>query len=152
MKLPFIVPVIMLVFCSMVSASKERVIEPYQVTISADAGKPFGEVTLEIKTNKVPNSPKITSIRLKVNGEWKDVPKRAFVDLDSPLLTKTAIRTESGDDSPWLYIYFEVSHQDENGVWAPKRVHISYHKGKYESRGIDTPSADGSSKWDETEL
>jgi len=153
MKLPFIVLLTMLAFCSSASASKERILEPYEVTISADAGKPFGEVRIEIKTNKAPDNPKITSIRLKVNGEWKDVPKKAFADLDSPLLTKTEIRTERGyDDSPWLYICFEVFHKDENGRVAPKMVHICYHKRKFESRGIETPSADGSSKWDSTSL
>jgi hypothetical protein len=153
MKSPFIALLLTLAFCSSASASKERILEPYQVTISADAGKPFGEVTIEIKTNKAPNNPRITSIRLNVNGKWKDVPKKAFSDLDSPLLTKTAIRTEKGhDDSPWLYIYFEVFHTDENGTIAPKKIHICYHKRKFERRSIDTPAADGSSKWDNTPL
>jgi hypothetical protein len=153
MRLPFIVLLVVLAFCSSASASKERIIEPHQVAISGDAGKPFGEVTIEIKTNKAPNKPKITSIRLKVNGEWKDVPKKAFADLDSPLLMKMEILTERGyDDSPWLYIYFELFHRDEKGTDAPKRVHICYHKHKFERRTIDTPSADGSYKVDNMSL
>ena len=139
--------------CLPALASQEKIIQPYKVTVSADAGKPFGDVTVEITTDRKADNPKITAIRLKVDGEWQDVPKKAFTDLDSPLLNETEIRTEVGrDDSPWLYIYFEVSHRDNSGTWRPKQVHIGYHKGRFEQRSITTPTSDTESKWDKMEL
>lgn len=139
--------------CLSAAASEEEIHSPYEIIVSADTGKLFGDVTVEIKTDKRIKAPKIISIRVKIGGEWKDVPEKAFSDLDSPLLNKTEIRTEVGyDDSPWLYIYFEVGHRDKNGKWNPKRVHIAYHKGRFESRSITTPVSDSKSDWKKIEL
>lgn len=57
------------------------------------------------------------------------MPESAFLDLKKPLLNETQIRTEVGyDGSPWLYIYFLLSHRDEDNKWNPKKVHSAYHK------------------------
>ena len=153
----FIVTIMIMVCCnagSPVKASEEDILQPYEVAVIADAGKSFGEVAVEIKTNKDPEKLKIASIRLKINGEWKSVPEKAFADLEKPDLNSLQIRTEAGyDENPWLYVYFELFYRDESGRYAPnKRVHISYHKDRFESRTIDVPMSDGSRKWDKMEL
>lgn len=137
---------VFLLTASSLFASQERIIQPNQVTVSADAGKPFGDVIVEIKTTKESDNARITGIRLNIDGAWKDVPQKAYADLRSPLLNRVEIRTESGyDDSPWLYIYFEVAHQDKTGKWNPTLVHIAYHKGRFEKLLITTPVSD--SEW-----
>ena len=137
---------------SMAFASQELIINPYEISISGNVGT-FGDVTVKIETNRKKEDLKIVSIKLQINGEWKSVPEPAFSDLKEPLLNETQIRTEAGyDGSPWLYIYFETAHRDENNKWNPQIVHIAYHKGKFESRSITIPTADGKSKWVEKKL
>lgn len=121
--------------------------------ISANAGETFGEVTLEIKTDKKPGQPKITGIRLKIDGKWKNVPKKAFADLEPPDLTKAGIRTEGGFDKyPWLHIYFEVNQKDKSGKWRPQKVHISYHNGRFEYRSVATPVDGAQPDWQKIDL
>lgn len=133
--------------------SEEYIVPPYQISIAADAGKPFGEVIVHIDTNKDQRKPKIVSIRLRIHGKWLSVPEKAFADLDAPLLSAAEIRTEVGyDESPWLYIYFELAYRDQSGKWNPKKVHIAYHREKFEHRAITTPLSNGSSKWEKKDL
>jgi len=135
------------------SASQEQIRPPNYIMISANAGGTFGEVTVEIKTDKKLVQPKITGIRLKINGSWKKVPKKAFTDLGSPDLNTAQIRTEAGHDKdPWLHIYFEVNHKDKSGNWNPQKVHISYHKGRFEYRSITTPIDGSRSDWQKIDL
>ncbi len=151
MKLWIVLAVSM--FCMVLAASEERILNPCKVSISADAGKPFGDVTVEIVTNKNEKDLKIISIRIKIHGKWKKIPERAFADLKSPLLNNVQIRTETGyDDSPWLYIFFKLGHYDKNGKWNPKRVHIFYHKGHFERRSITTPESDFVSQCENIDL
>ena len=133
--------------------SEEYIVPPHQISIAADAGKPFGDVIVRISTNKDPKEPKITSIRLHIHGKWVSVPEKAFADLKTPLLNAAEIRTEVGyDESPWLYIYFELAHRDQSGKWNPKKVHIAYHRGQFEYRAVSTPLSSGSSKWEKKDL
>ncbi len=112
--------------------SEEYIVPPYQISIAADAVKPFGEVIVHIDTNKDQTKPKIVSIRLRIHGKWLSVPEKAFADLDTPLLSAAEIRTEVGyDESPWLYIYFELAYRDQSGKWNPKKEHIAYHREKF---------------------
>jgi hypothetical protein len=145
--------VFLIMAVSSLHASEEQIHFPTEITITANAGEIFGEVTAEIKTNKESKSPKIKSIRLNIDDEWKLVPEKAFADLENVLLQKTEIRTEKGyDESPWLYIYFEISHRTESGSYFPKRVHIAYRKDKFESRFIDTPMSQHESKTERIDL
>jgi hypothetical protein len=138
-------------FC--VYASEEMVILPTQVAIQADAGQVFGEVAVEVKTSSSADKLKIVSMKLKVNGKWLKVPDAAFSDLERPLLNRLELRSEAGyDKNPWLYVYFEVASNDIVGQFAPKRVHIAYHDGKFESRAIETPLSGASTRWDKIKL
>jgi hypothetical protein len=136
-----------------VEATEEMTVLPNEVFIQADSGKDFGDVAVEIKTNKDPEKLKIVSMRLKVNGKWLKVPENAYSDLSQPYLNRTELRIEDGyDRNPWLYVYFEVASKDISGNIAPKRVHIAYHNGKFESRSIETPLSGGSTRWDKIKL
>ena len=61
-----------------VVASQEAIIPPYQVTIAADAGKPFGDVTMEITTEKKVDNPKIVAIRLKKRWRMERCPEEGI--------------------------------------------------------------------------
>ncbi|MBW1810791.1 MAG: hypothetical protein JRJ19_13740 [Deltaproteobacteria bacterium] len=136
-----------------VSGSQERTHFPYSISMSADTGKLFGEVSVQIESERDKSKPKIKSIRLQIKGKWKTVPAKAFADLESPLLHKSEIRTERGwGDSPWLYIYFEVLHWDDKGKWHTRKVHIAWHKGRFEHRSITYQKPDGSTKWEKLDL
>jgi len=122
--------------------SQERIWGPHEVTIVANAGD-FGEVSVEMKSIKEDDKFKISSIRMKINNEWINVPAKAFSDLEDPLLNDLEIRSEPGwGEFPWLYIYFKVAHMDETGKFSPKGVHIGYHNGKFERRSVSTPVND----------
>lgn len=134
-------------------ASEEELLRPNYVLITADARESFGEVTLEIKTDRKAAQPRITAIRLKVGGAWKTVPKKAFADLEPPDLNTAQIRMEAGYDSyPWLHIYFEVNHKDKDGRWAPRKIHIAYHKGRFEYRSVSTPVQGAQPDWQKLDL
>ncbi len=127
--------------------SEEEIHNPYEVSLSVNAGASFGEVKLVIRQSK--NVPaKIMSIDLWLREENVKIPEAAYADLEAPLLGSAQIRSEAGyDEHPWLYIYFELAYRMEDGQWRPKRVHIAYHNGKIEYRAIDTPHPDGSYVW-----
>ncbi|NTV28648.1 MAG: hypothetical protein HGA80_01025 [Candidatus Omnitrophica bacterium] len=134
-------------------ATEEMTVIPNEVSVQADSGKAFGDIAVEVKTNKDPEKLKIVSIRLKLGGKWLKVPEAAFADLGQPLLNRLELRVEDGyDRNPWLYVYFEVASNDIAGNFAPKRVHIAYHNGKFESRSIETPLSGGSTRWDKIKL
>jgi hypothetical protein len=135
------------------NASEEQIIFPSEISITANAGEPFGEVTVEIIADKALEASKIKSIRLKINGEWQSVPERAFSDLENVFIQTPEIRIEKGyDNNPWLYIYFELPHRMESDNYLPRRVHIAYHKNKFEFRSIDTPISENAYKSDRVEL
>jgi hypothetical protein len=68
-------------------------------------------------------------------------------------LNAVELRTEVGfDKHPWLSIYFEVANKTADGKWRPKRVRISYHGGRIESRSIETEDPDGSFTWKTEEI
>lgn len=138
---------------SVVIASQERILLPNEIMIIADTGKSFGEVAVEIKTNKDSENLRITDIRLQIKGEWKSVPEKAFLNLEKPDLDSLKIRTGPDyDEGPWLSIYFELFYRDEAGRYVPKMVHIFYYKDRFESQAIAVPMPDGSRKWEKMEL
>ena len=126
--------------------SQELTLEPTETSLRADAGAPFGEVSVTIRTKGRDTERRISDIKLQVGGKSVRVPEKAYQDLASPLLNTVELRTDPGyDKEPWLYIVFEVAHRTSDGQWRPKRVHIAYQAGRIESRSIDTPNPDGSS-------
>ncbi len=69
MKNIILIVVILLSFSARLFASEEDIVPPYEITISADAGKDFGEVVVKIETNKNIENLKITNIELYINGK-----------------------------------------------------------------------------------
>ncbi len=127
-------------------SSEEQILEPSQVSLRADAGAPFGEVSVNIRTKGRNAERRISSIELTIGGKAVRIPEKAYSDLALPLLNTVELRTEPGyDRNPWLYIFLQTAYRTSDGQWRPKRIHIAFHAGRVESRSIDTPNADGSS-------
>lgn len=121
-------------------ANEERIHFPTQVALTADAGEPFGTVGLEVRTSLPEEKRKITSMTLRLDGEELPVPRKAYTDLDSAWLERTEIRTETGiAGQRWLYIYLEIPHRTESGVYLSKRVHIAYSDGRFRYRIVAVP-------------
>jgi hypothetical protein len=134
--------------------SEEDILEPVEVSIRADAGAPFGEVSATIRTKGSEPERRISGIKLHVGSKSVRIPEEAYSDLTLPLLNTIELRREGGrrDNEPWLYIFFQVGFRTSDGQWRPKRVHIAYHAGRIESRSIETPNPDGSATWKEDKL
>ncbi len=129
-----------------VFGSEEEILEPVEISLRADGGTPFGEVSVSIRTKGRDSERRIADIQLKVGGKAVRVPEKAYSGLTSPLLNTVELRTEAGyDKHPWLYIYFQTAYRTSDGQWRPKRVHIAYRAGRIESRSIETLNADGTS-------
>lgn len=133
--------------------SEEEILEPVEVSIRADAGASFGEVSATIRTRGRDSERRISDIKLQVGSKSVRIPEKAYSDLASPLLNSVELRTEASyDKEPWLYIFFQVGFRTSDSQWRPKRVHIAYHAGRIESRSIETPNPDGSSTRKEDKL
>lgn len=133
--------------------SQERILSPKKVVLTAEAGKPFGEVTAEVTTRGGKKDLRFGSVRLRVGGEWHQVPKKALVDLSFGMLQKVELRTERGfGDAPWLYVYTEIAARADAGRWVTRKVHFAYHKGRFEHRSLTTPRGEGKTKWDKLDL
>lgn len=131
----------------LVFGSEEEILEPVEISLRADGGTPFGEVSVSIRTKGRAGERRISEIQLKVGGKAVRVPEKAYSGLTSPLLNTVELRTEAGyDRDSWLYIYFQTAYRTSDGQWRPKRVRIAYHAGRIESRSIETPNAEGSSR------
>ncbi len=127
-------------------SSEEQILEPIAVSLRADAGADFGEVSVNIRTKGRTSERRISKIELTVGGKAVHIPEKAYSDLVSPLLNTVELRTEPGyDRNPWLYIFLQTAYRTSDGQWRRKRIHIAFHAGRVESRSIDTPNADGSS-------
>jgi hypothetical protein len=132
-----------------VHATQERILVPHEISIVADAGQPFGEVRACLRTREG----RIEGIDLEVAGKKILIPAAAYADLRIPLSSTLQLRTDPGyEKEPWLYVYFELAHRTPDGQSRPKRVHIAYHRGKIESRSIETPDSDRSSTVKEDKL
>jgi hypothetical protein len=133
--------------------SEEDILEPVEVSIRANAGAPFGQVSATIRTKGRDLDRRISDIELQVGSKSVRIPEKAYTDLALPLLNTVELRTEAGyDKEPWLYIFFQVGFRTSDGQWRPKRVHIAYHAGRIESRSIEIPNPDGSSTRKEEKL
>ena len=96
---------------------------------------------------------RIVALTLDMDGKPVSVPKAAYIDLQDPLLHTLELRTESRrGNAPRLYVYFELAYKTSDGHLRPKRVHITYHEGRIESRSIDVPITDDESVWKEEKL
>ncbi|MDQ6633015.1 MAG: hypothetical protein M3Y82_14870 [Verrucomicrobiota bacterium] len=134
-------------------SSEEDILEPNEISLSSDAGIPFGEVKVTIRAQGHDSKRRISDIKLQVGSKSIRVPEKAYKDLTLPLLGTVELRKAAGyDKKPWLYIFFRLGFRTSDGEWRPKRVHISYHAGSIESRSIETPNLDGSYTWKEDKL
>lgn len=153
MRTPLIVMLFTLLTAAPAMGSQERILSPKKVVLTADAGKPFGQVTAAVTTRGGKKDMRFGKVRLQVGGEWHKVPEKALADLSFGMLQKVELRTERGfGDAPWLYVYAEIAVQDDAGRWVTRKVHFAYHKGRFEHRSLTTPRGDGKTKWDKLDL
>jgi len=121
--------------CGGAFASEEEFVALHKVSLSGDAGKPFGEVHATIETTKDRQDRRIKSITLTVNGKEVAVPKEQFSDLKHPLLRTAEFRTEGGRDNqgPWLYLTFQLAKPETGSL---SRVYLRFRNGKLLERSI----------------
>jgi hypothetical protein len=126
--------------CGAAIASEEEILTPYKITLAADAGKEFGEVTAAIERKSDAKDRRIKSITLTVNGKTFVVPKEQFSDLRDPLIQTAEFRWEAGRGSgPWLYLTFQLAKQGAKSTSDRPRVYIRYQNGKLMQRSIRQP-------------
>ena len=137
-----------LLFCLLPLPSlctEEGIVEPHEVSIRADAGAPYGEVRVTVRTKGIHSERRISDIQLEVGSTSVRIPEKAYGDLEWPRLnTVKLLTTPSGEKGPSLFIFFELASYTPVGhEWAPKRVRIEYSAGRIVSRSIETRSPDG---------
>jgi hypothetical protein len=134
--------------------SEEDILEPHEVSVRANAGAQFGEVSATIRTKGHALERRISDIKLQVGGKSVRMPEKAYSDLTSPLLNTVELRRAAGrhEAEPFLYIYFQVGFRTSDGQWRARSVRIGYHAGRVDSRSIEIPNPDGSSTWKQDKL
>jgi hypothetical protein len=109
-----------------------------KLTISADGGRNFGEVSAAIETAK---DGRIKSINLFVGDKCYAVPQEQLTDLGPSLLHTAQFRAEAGRGGPpWLYLTFRVATPGALDPADCPLVYIRFRDGKVMDRHIRTPS------------
>src|SRR4051794_4445341 len=127
--------------CVALLASEEDVLPPRKVSLTADGGKPFGEVSATLETTGGGKDYRIKAITLTVAGKKYDVPKEQFNDLRDPLINTAEFRREGGRDggSPYLYLTFRWAKRGGRSVADYPRVYTRFRNGKLLGRSIHDP-------------
>jgi hypothetical protein len=121
-------------------ASEEEILSPHKITITADSGKAFGEVSAALETRRDGKDRRIKAITFTVDGKAIVVPKEQFDDLRDPLIQTAEFRTEAGfDKHPWLYLTFQLAKAGAKSTSDRPRVYIRYQNGKLMERSIQEP-------------
>lgn len=131
--------------CATCLASQEQIFVPHKVSIFADTGKEFGEVSATVETTKETDSRKrrIKAIGLTVGGKTYAVPEKEFSDLQWVLIDSVELRTvEAGltVDDPELYLTFQLQRAGAASPEERPTVSIRYRNGKPLERSIREPS------------
>ena len=126
--------------CGAAVASEEDILSPHKVTLAADGGKAFGEVSAAIEATTDAGACRIKSITLTVDGKPFVVPKEQFSDLHDPLIATAEFRTEAGHDAhPWLYLTFQLAKSGAASVGDRPRVYIRFQNGEIKERFVRQP-------------
>jgi hypothetical protein len=127
--------------CGVLFASEEEILAPRKVSLTADGGKAFGEVSATLETTGDGKDYRIKAITLTVGGKKYDVPKEQFNDLRDPLINTAEFRWEVGrvGDSPYLYLTFRLAKRGARSVADYPRVYIRFRDGKLLGRSIHDP-------------
>ncbi len=146
MKLFNPIPIFVLtgLLCSAAFCSTEWIAHTHKVSIWADAGKPFGEVSATLETTGARPNHRIKSIVLTVNGKKFIVPQASFKNLKRPQINTASFRTEAGgsrrgekaSDSPWLYLMFRLENPDAKSISDYSRVYIRFQDGKLQTTHV----------------
>jgi hypothetical protein len=108
-----------------------------KLTISADGGRGFGEVSAAIETAK---DGRIKSINLFVGDRCYAVPQEQLADLGPALLYTAQFRAEAGRGGPpWLYLTFRVAKPGALDSSDCPLVYIRFRDGKVMDRHIRPP-------------
>jgi hypothetical protein len=146
MKLFKPVPVLVLtgLLCSAAFCSTEWVAHTHKVSIWADAGKPFGEVSATLQTTGSRPNHRIKSITLTINGKKFIVPQASFKNLQRPQTSTAVFHTEGGGNrrrekdsgSPWLYLIFRLENPKAKSISDYSKVYIRFRDGKLQTTHI----------------
>jgi hypothetical protein len=119
-------------------ASEEDILPTRKLTVSADGGRDFGEVTAAIETAR---DGRVKSINLFVGGGCYAVPREQLEDLGPALLHTAQFRAEAGRGGPpWLYLTFRVAKPGALDASDCPLVYIRFRDGKVRDRHIRPPS------------
>jgi hypothetical protein len=99
------------VMCLAALGSEEDVHQPYQISLRAATGKPFGDVSATITTNRKGRDTRVTSTILIVKGKKYFVPQTELRKLLRPQLNSATFLTGAARDggSPWLYLKMRLA-------------------------------------------
>ena len=146
MKLFKSVPIFVLtaLLINSASSSVEWVAHTHKVSIWADAGKPFGEVSATLQTTGTRPNLRIKSITLTVNGKKFVVPQASFKNLQRPQISTAVFHTEGGGSrrgekdsgSPWLYLIFRLENPKAKSISDYSKVYIRFRDGKLQTTHV----------------
>jgi hypothetical protein len=140
MKLLVVSVVFACLVCGTAFASEEDILPPHRVSLAADAGKPFGEVSATLETTRDRQGRRLRSITLTVGGQSFSVPEEQFRDLQDPLIATAQLRTEAGPDRhPWLYLTFRLARPGAASVSDYPTVYLRFQDGQWRERSIRQP-------------
>ncbi len=129
--------------CSAAFCSEEDIHRPYKLSIWADAGKSFGNVSATIeRTDPGPTYPykpiRVKSITLIVKNKKYVVPRASFKNLQSPLIHTAEFRTIGGMDggSPWLCLVFRLDNPKAKTITDYPKVYIRFRDGRLQTTQV----------------
>jgi hypothetical protein len=130
--------------CGALFASEEETLPPRKVSLTADGGKAFGEVSATLEAAGAGQGYRIKAIALTVGGKRYDVPQEQLNDLRNPLINTAEFRWEAGQegDSPYLYLTFRLAEPGAKSAANHPRVYIRFRDGKLLGRSVHHPQAD----------
>lgn len=114
----------------------------YKVTLTADVGAPFGEVSVVLETTReaAGETRRLKLIRIAVGGKTVDVPTKQFNSLAKPLLDTAQIQTSVGlDNRPELYVVIQVGKWGDDYKRDRRTVFFTYKNGKVVEPFITAP-------------
>jgi hypothetical protein len=124
--------------------SEEWMAHTHKVSIWADAGQHFGEVSATLQTTGAQPNHRIKSITLTVRGKKIVVPQASFKNLRRPQISTATFRTDAGGSrrgekdsgSPWLYLVFRLENPRAKSASDYSNVYIRFRDGKLQTTQV----------------
>ena len=135
-------------------ASQEQILPPRQITMTVDAGQPFGTVVVALESRGGCFQQTITKMSIEVDGKMLTVPARGLSDLRNVVPGTLQLRRERGwGKHPWLYVTFQLDPRPGQTKEAERpRVYFAIQQGKLVHRAINTPLPGGKHSYEQKKL